>query len=103
MKQKHNAKAKICDSSGRISIPASWIYALEDEYKPSDDIFSEDDILYSNLKKIICNDLNETERRIILSYAEIGNIRDTAKLFRVSPTTIWNQIKNIRIKIIKLI
>ena len=79
------------------------IYDVLDEYKPSDDIFCEDDITIIKIKKIIQNDLNETERRIILSYAEIGNIRDTAKLFKVSPSTIWNQIKQIKIKIIKLI
>lgn len=77
------------------------IYVIEDEYKPSNDIFSEDNILYDKLKRIIYSDLNETERRIILSYTEIGNIRETAKLFKVSPTTIYNQIKQIRIKIIK--
>lgn len=79
------------------------IYDVLDEYKPSDDIFCEDDITIIKIKKIIQNDLNETERRIILSYAEIGNIRDTAKLFKVSPSTIWNKIKQIKIKIIKLI
>lgn len=79
------------------------IYAVEDEYAPSDDIFCEDDILYSNIKKIIQNDLSEPERRIILAYAEIGNVRDCAKLFKVSPTTIWNKISEIRIKIIKLL
>ncbi len=77
------------------------IYEVEDEYRVSDDIFCEDDILYSNIKKIIQSDLSEPERRIILSYAELGNIRDCAKLFKVSPTTIWNKIKEIKIKIIK--
>lgn len=77
------------------------IYSLIEEYRPSDDVFSEDDVVYDKVKRIIFNELNETERRIIISYAEIGNIRDTAKLFKVSPTTIWNQIKAIRIKIIK--
>lgn len=79
------------------------IYEVLDKYKPSDDIFCEDDITIIKMKKIIQNDLNETERRIILSYAELGNIRDTAKLFKVSPSTIWNQIKQIKIKIIKLL
>ena len=77
------------------------IYDIEDEYKPSDDIFNEDDITISKIKRIIQNDLNETERRIILAYAELGNIRDCAKLFKVSPTTIWTKIKEIKIKIIK--
>lgn len=77
------------------------IYAVEDEYKPSDDIFNEDDITIDRIKRIIQNDLNEPERRIILAYAELGNIRDCAKLFKVSPTTIWTKIKEIKIKIIK--
>lgn len=77
------------------------IYAIEDEYKPSEDIFNEDDITISKIKKIIQNDLNEPERRIILAYAEIGNYRDTAKLFKVSTSTIFNKIKEIKIKIIK--
>ena len=77
------------------------IYDIEDEYKPSDDIFNEDDITINKIKKIIYNDLEEPERRIILAYAELGNIRDTAKLFKVSPTTIWNKIKELKIKILK--
>ena len=77
------------------------IYDVEAEYRVSDDIFCEDDILYSNIKKIIQSDLSEPERRIILAYAELGNIRDCAKLFKVSPTTIWTKIKEIKIKIIK--
>lgn len=77
------------------------IYEVEDVYKPSNDIFNEDDITIDRIKRIIQNDLNEPERRIILAYAELGNIRDCAKLFKVSPTTIWNKIKEIKIKIIK--
>lgn len=75
------------------------IYELEDIFRPSNDIFNEDDITIFRLKKIIQSVLNETERRIILCYAELGNIRDTAALFKVSPTTIFNQIKNIKKKI----
>lgn len=80
-------------------IDTKWIYQIEDKYKPSDDIFCEDDILYYSLKKALQETLNETERRIIISYAELGNIKDTAKLFKVSPTTIWKQIKTIQRKV----
>lgn len=72
------------------------IYDVEAEYKPEDDVFSEDEENVNRLKKIVYTRLNETDRRIILAYAEIGNIRDTAKLFKVSPTTIWLRIKEIR-------
>lgn len=81
--------------------PASWIYSIEDIYKPSDDIFCEDSEETDKLKYLIYNKLDETERRIILAYAEIGNLRETAQLFKVSITTIHKKIKNIREKIIK--
>lgn len=76
-----------------------WIYDIEDMYKPSDDIFCEDSEKFRRLKHLIYNKLSETERRIILAYTELGNLRDTAKLFRVSTTTIYKEIKKIREKI----
>lgn len=72
------------------------IYDVEREYAPIDDVLSEDDIEVHRVKKIVYTRLNETDRRIILAYAEIGNIRDTARLFKVSPTTIWLRIQEIR-------
>lgn len=77
------------------------IYAVEDEYAPNYSIFDEDEEEVKKIKYIIYNKLSETDKRIILSYSELGNIRDCAKLFKVSPTTIWNKIKEIKIKIIK--
>jgi len=75
------------------------IYELEDLYRPSDDIFNEDSNLYSRLKKVIFKDLDETERRIILCYAHIGNLRDTAKVFKVSTSTICGYVTRIKNKI----
>lgn len=75
------------------------IYDVLSEYEPNDDIFDSDEIKIKSIKKIIFNSLDETERRIILSYAEIGNSRDCAKLFKVSPTTIYLKIKDIQNKI----
>ena len=77
------------------------IYHIEDEYRPSNDIFNEDDIIIDKIKKVLWNVLDDTERRIIICYAHLGNIRDCAKLFKVSPTTIWSQIRSIKIKIMK--
>lgn len=75
------------------------IYEVLEKYKPSDDIFDDTDPKIQKIKKIIYTKLDETERRIILSYAEIENVRDTARLFKVSPTTIWLKIKDIRNKV----
>lgn len=83
----------------KTKISPKWIYDIEEEYKPNNDIFCEDDITIDRIKKVIYNTLDEPERRIILVYAEIGNIRDTAKIFKVSPSTIWNKIKDIKLKI----
>lgn len=79
------------------------IYDLEDTYKFDKSIFNEDDELIRKIKYVITNKLSETERRIILVYSHIGNIRETARVFKVSPTTIWNQINNIRKKITSMI
>lgn len=75
------------------------IYDVEDEYRPDDGIFSDDDITIHRLKHIIYDDLNETERRILLAYVELGSIQKCARLFKVSPSTIWNRIRDIKMKI----
>ena len=78
------------------------IYELEETYRPSLDIFDEDDYSYDRLKKIIYYFLDDTERRIILCYAETGNLRDTAKIFKVSTTTIWSYVNKIKRKILEI-
>lgn len=79
------------------------IYEVMDEYAPDYSIFDEDSDDIRRIKRIIFNELTETERRIILSYAQLSNIRDTAKLFQVSSTTIYTEIKKIRNKIYEYI
>ena len=83
----------------RYDMESFNIYDVESDYAPVDDVLSEDDIIVQLSKKIVYTRLDETDRRIILAYAEIGNIRDTARLFKVSPTTIWIRIQEIRKKI----
>lgn len=80
------------------------IYDVLDEYSLNDDIFEfdENDKGYI-LKKIINEELNETERRIILTYAEFGDLRNTAKIFKVSTSTIRNEIVKIRYKIYRIL
>lgn len=75
------------------------IYAVLNDYAPSDDVLSDDDILVQRVKKIVYTRLNETDRRILLAYAELGSLRQTAKLFKVSTSTIWLRIQEIRKKI----
>lgn len=76
------------------------IYAVLDYYAPCDDVLSEDDILVQRIKKIVYTRLNETDRRILLAYAELGSLRQTAKLFKVSTSTIWLKIQQIRKQIL---
>lgn len=75
------------------------IYEVMDEYAPDYSVFDNDSDDIRKIKRIIFNELSETERRILLSYAQLGNLRDTAKLFQVSSTTIYTEIKRIRNKI----
>lgn len=101
-KKRDNFKATpkwIFVTKDKHPISADWITQVEHDYEPNDDIFCEDSEKFRRLKHLICNKLNETERRIILAYTELGNLRDTAKLFRVSTTTIYKEIKKIREKI----
>lgn len=72
------------------------IYQVEEDYKPDDDLFSNDDFEIAKLKKIVYGKLSETDRRIMLAYAELKSVRLTARLFKVSSTTIWKRIKEIR-------
>lgn len=75
------------------------IYEIEDTYKPIDDIFNMDDHSIDKLKRIIYYYLSDTERRIILAYTELGNLRDCAKLFNIGKTTVFTRIKDIQNKI----
>lgn len=84
----------------KTKISPKWIYDIEEEYKPNTSIFDNDEEEVKKIKYIIFNKLSETDKRIILSYSELGNIRETSKLFKVSPTTIWNRIKEIKKAII---
>lgn len=78
------------------------IMELLDEYSPDESLFSEEDSDMLRLKKIVYSRLDETDRRILIVYAHLGNVRDTAEVFRVSSTTIWWRIKQIREKIMEI-
>lgn len=65
-----------------------------DEYYKYDAVDFSDDI-----KKIIIHYLDPVETRIILIYAEFGNMRETAKTLGVSLGTIYKKIKIIQNKI----
>ena len=78
------------------------IYAIIAKYSPNDDIFNEDDEEVQKLKKIIYNDLDEVDRRILLMYAELGSLRKLAKEIGVSATAAYFRVKQIREKILQL-
>lgn len=75
------------------------IKEILETYSIDDDVFSNEEEWFSNVKDAVWNGLDETERRIILLYAELGNMRDTAKALKVSPSTIYIYVSKIRIKI----
>lgn len=67
-----------------------------EEYKPDNDLFTEEDTKINILKNIIYNDLDEVERRIILMYAELGSLRKLGNTLSVSPSTALIKIREIR-------
>ena len=81
--------------------PIYNIRYLEEEYLSTDDtIWCEDEKLNA-IKHKIMDRLNDTEKRLLLLYAEIGSQRKVAELLRVSPATINRIIKDIREKLNK--
>lgn len=66
-----------------------------DEYKP--DTLEDDDLLYT-LKEAI-QSLRPVERKIFLTYTELGTYTQAAKTFHVSVPTIRKYINEIRQKI----
>lgn len=66
-----------------------------DEYKPDDNIMSNDDEEMRILKESVMN-LPTANRIIFLLYSELASYRKVAKKLGVSHTIIYKQIKKIR-------
>lgn len=65
---------------------------INDEYLP--DAAKDDDEMYK-LKTII-QSLDDTDRALLIMYADLESMKKTGDLFSVSPATICGQIKRIR-------
>lgn len=74
---------------------------IEEEYKPNESIFDDEDETTKKIKNIIFNELTDTERRIILLYSELESQRQVADKLRVSVTLANFVINDIRNKVIK--
>lgn len=70
-----------------------------EEYKPDNDVFSEENENINKLKNIIYNKLDEVDRRIILLYTELGSLRKLGKELGVSASTVLTRIREIRNRI----
>lgn len=75
------------------------IRAVESEYQPHFDIFTEEDNKTYQLKRII-NELNDTDRRIMLMYTELQSQRKLGEALGVSTSTANILVKRIREEII---
>lgn len=72
-----------------------------EEYLPDDDLFSVEDARMNALKHIIYEKLSETDKRVILLYAELGSQREVGRKLGVSASTVNILIKRIRNEILK--
>jgi DNA-directed RNA polymerase specialized sigma subunit len=76
------------------------ITEIEEEYKPYEDIiFNSDPQKIHKIKKIIFNDLDIVERRIILLYADKASMREVGKQLGISTSKTHQIITAIRNKI----
>lgn len=66
------------------------------EYAENNDIFTDEDDKITKVKKILWHRLNETDRRIMMIYAETASLRTTAKIIGVSVCTIHHKIHQIQ-------
>ncbi len=73
------------------------------EYLPDDSLFTEEDERMLRLKHIIYDCLSETDKRVILLYAELGSQRDVGEKLGVSASTVNILIRKIRQKILELL
>ena len=79
------------------------IEKIESDYIPHFDIFTNEDNLTYQIKKILWNDLTLIERRIIILYAELQSMREVANKLGVSTSKTFQVINDIRIKIKKIL
>lgn len=67
-----------------------------EEYAENTDIFSKESDKLRRIKNILWNKLDNTDRTILLLYCETGNLRDAARLLKVSASTLCIKMKHIR-------
>lgn len=70
------------------------------QYSPNYSIFDEDDEIIAKLKKVIFEKLSESDRRIILLYANYQNLRKVSEQLNLPITTVWRHIKKIQKNIV---
>lgn len=68
---------------------------IGDEYKPDETIFNVDDNDMTLLKRSLMS-LKESDRIIMLLYAETQSLREVGKMLGVSHTIIYKEIKRIK-------
>lgn len=66
-----------------------------EDYKPNDDLFSEEDSEITMLKHAV-EKLNPADKIIFLMYCEIGSLRKVGKELGVSAGTIFKEIRRIK-------
>lgn len=66
--------------------------AIFEEYSPN--ILEDEDFIYKI--KLSINKLSETDRALLILYADTGSLEKTGKLLGVSDTTVYINIKRIR-------
>ena len=73
------------------------------EYKPNETIWDEDREDIRLIKRVIEYRLSEIDKRLILLYAEMKSYKEVGKALRVSTSTAYSKVKEVRNKIMEII
>ena len=89
-------------NQSQLRIAPNELRKIIDEYRPDDDIMRDDDDRVYQIKKALWQ-LSEPEKIIFCLYLDQRSSRKVGKLLGVSHSTILNEIKIIKAKILELL
>lgn len=82
-------------------MPIVKIQEIMSQFLPDDGLWSDEDERLNRIKHIIFEELSETDKRVLLLYAELQSQREVGRKLGVSASTVNILIKKIRKEILR--
>ncbi len=77
-------------------MPIVKIQEIMEQFLPDDSLWSDEDAVLNRIKHIIFEELSETDKRVLLLYAELQSQREVGRKLGVSASTVNILIRKIR-------